>query len=86
MSLSTGLVHVGEQDRATLLSWTRSSSIRAGLALRAKIVLAAADGERTSSICSRLEVSRPTVSQCAPGRSRTCALSRRRRALCPLSY
>lgn len=63
MSLSTGLVHVGEQDRATLLSWTRSSSIRAGLALRAKIVLAAADGERTSSICSRLEVSRPTVSQ-----------------------
>jgi len=63
MSLSTGLVHVGEQDRATLLSWTRSSSIRAGLAWRAKIVLAAADGERTSSICSRLEVSRPTVSQ-----------------------
>ena len=63
MSLSTGPVHVGEQDRATLLSWTRSSSIRAGLALRARIVLAAADGERTSVICDRLGVSRPTVSQ-----------------------
>jgi len=63
MSLSTGLVHVGEQDRATLLSRTRSFSTRAGLALRARIVFAAADGERTSSICSRLEVSRPTVSQ-----------------------
>ncbi len=63
MSLSTALVHVPNQDRETLLSWTRSSSIKAGLALRARIVLAAADGERTSSICHRLEVTRPTVSQ-----------------------
>jgi transposase len=63
MSLSTGLVHIREEDRATLQSWTRSSSVKAGLALRARIVLAAADGERTSSICERLGVSRPTVSQ-----------------------
>ena len=36
--------------------------MRAGLALRARIVLAAADGERTSVICDRLGVSRPTLS------------------------
>src|SRR3546814_7493890 len=63
MSLSTGQVQLRDEDRETLLSWTRSSSIKAGLALRARIVLAAADGERTSSICHRLDVSRPTVSQ-----------------------
>jgi transposase-like protein/transposase len=62
MSLSTGQMQIREEDRATLLNWTRSSSIRAGLALRARIVLAAAEGERTSSICHRLGVSRPTVS------------------------
>jgi hypothetical protein len=63
MPLSTGQVQLRDEDRATLLSWTRSSSIKAGLALRARIVLAAADGERTSVICDRLGVSRPTVSQ-----------------------
>jgi transposase len=61
MSLSTGLVQLRDEDRATLLSWTRSSSVRAGLAQRAKIVLAAADGEGTNSICRRLGVTRPTV-------------------------
>ena len=61
MSLSTGLVHIREQDRAALLSWTRSSSVRAGLAVRAPIVLAAAEGEGTTAIARRLGVSRPTV-------------------------
>ena len=46
-----------------LLSWTRSSSVRAGLATRARIVLAAGHGEGTSSISRRLGVSRPTVIQ-----------------------
>ncbi len=63
MSLSTGSVQIGDEDREVLQSWTRSSSIKAGLALRARIVLAAADGERTSVICQRLGVTRPTVSQ-----------------------
>jgi transposase len=63
MTLSTGLVQVGDEDRATLLSWTRSSSVRAGLAMRAKVVLAVADGEGTSAISRRLGVSRPTVIQ-----------------------
>ncbi len=63
MSLSTGSMQIRDQDREVLQGWTRSSSIKAGLALRARIVLAAADGERTSVICRRLGVSRPTVSQ-----------------------
>jgi transposase len=63
MALSTGLVQLGDEDRATLLSWTRSSSVRAGLSTRAKVVLAAADGEGTSAISRRLGVSRPTVIQ-----------------------
>lgn len=63
MTLCTGVVQIADEDRATLLSWTRSSSVRAGLATRAKIVLAAADGEGTSSISRRLGVSRPTVIQ-----------------------
>jgi len=44
-----------------LSRWSRSSSVRAGLAMRSKIVLAAGDGEGTSSIARRLGVSRPTV-------------------------
>jgi transposase len=58
---STGLVEVSDEDRAALVSWTRSSSVRAGLAMRARIVLAAADGEGTSAIARRVGVSRPTV-------------------------
>jgi transposase len=56
-------VKIRDEDRATLLSWTRSSSVRAGVATRAKIVLAAGNGEGTSSISRRLGVSRPTVIQ-----------------------
>jgi len=63
MALSTGLVQIRDEDRTTLVSWTRSSSVRAGLATRARIVLAAAGGEGTSSIARRLGVSRPTVIQ-----------------------
>ena len=63
MARSTGLVDVDDEDRATLLNWSRSSSVRAGLAMRAKIVLAAANGEGTTAISRRLGVSRPTVIQ-----------------------
>jgi transposase len=63
MALSTGWVDIRDEDRATLLSWTRSSSVRAGVATRAKIVLAAGNGEGTSAISRRLGVSRPTVIQ-----------------------
>src|SRR4029453_15279235 len=48
-------------DRELLESWTRSSSIRAGLAQRARIVLLAADGISNTEIAERVGVSRPTV-------------------------
>jgi transposase len=58
---AAAVLELDEADRAVLLTWSRSSSVRAGLAVRAKIVLAAADGEGTSAISRRLGVSRPTV-------------------------
>ena len=48
-------------DRELLESWTRSSSIRAGLAQRARIVLLAADGVSNTEIAERVGVTRPTV-------------------------
>ena len=50
-----------EGDREELTRWTRSSSIRAGLAQRARIVLLAAEGVSNTAIAERLWVSRPTV-------------------------
>src|SRR5438874_4398311 len=54
-------VHVPEADRTELAAWTRSGTITAGAALRARIVLKAGTGEGTSAIASQLGVSRPTV-------------------------
>jgi transposase len=48
-------------DRDVLESWLRSSSIRAGLAQRARIVLLAAEGVSNTEIAARVDVSRPTV-------------------------
>jgi transposase len=50
-----------EGDREELSRLTRSSSVRAGLAQRARIVLLAAEGESNSAIAERVGVSRPTV-------------------------
>jgi transposase len=61
MALSTCGVEIRDEDRATLESWSRSTSVRAGLSTRAKIVLLAAAGEGTTAIAERLDVSRPTV-------------------------
>ena len=52
---------IGEEDRATLVSWSRSRSIRASHVERARIVLAVADGAGTSGAARQLGVSRPTV-------------------------
>jgi transposase len=54
-------VDVPPRDRQVLASWCRSPSIRAGLALRARIVLLAADGAGTSEIVTRTGASKPTV-------------------------
>ena len=48
-------------DRERLSSWVRSSSIRAGLAQRARIVLLAAEGLSNTAVAARVGVSRPTV-------------------------
>ena len=52
---------LGDGDRELLQSWTRSSSIRAGLAQRARIVLLAAEGLSNTEIAERVGVSRPSV-------------------------
>jgi transposase len=54
-------VEVPPRDRQVLASWVRSTSIRAGLAQRARIVLLAADGVGTAGIMRRTGASKPTV-------------------------
>jgi hypothetical protein len=60
MSVAAPLV-LREGDQARLESLTRSSSVRAGLALRARIVLLAAQGLPNAEIARRTGTSRPTV-------------------------
>ena len=60
MALTTG-VDVPPRDRAELERWLRSPSMPAGLVMRARIVLAAADGAGTNEIVARVGVSKPTV-------------------------
>jgi len=48
-------------DLEELARLTRASSVRAGLAQRARIVLLAADGESNTAIADKVGVSRPTV-------------------------
>ena len=57
----TVAVDVPARDREVLESWTRSPSIRAGLARRARIVLMAADEVPVTDIVERVGVSTPAV-------------------------
>jgi hypothetical protein len=52
---------LSDEDRSTLTTWIRSSTVSAGHAERAAIVLACAGGSGTSEAARRLGVSRPTV-------------------------
>ena len=61
MVRSAEAVEVPEADRSELSAWTRSATITAGAALRARIVLKAGAGEGTFDIARQLGVSRPTV-------------------------
>ena len=54
-------VEVSPRDREVLASWVRPTSIRAGLAQRARIVLLVADGVGTNEIVRRTGASKPTV-------------------------
>ncbi|MGH3589001.1 MAG: IS630 family transposase [Pseudonocardia sp.] len=55
------VLELSEEDRATLASWTRSRTLAAGRAERARIVLAVAEGSGTTAVARQLGVSRPTV-------------------------
>lgn len=56
MPLTVG-VQVPDSDRELLTSWTRSPSLRAGLAQRARVVLLAGDGLGTNEIVRRVGLS-----------------------------
>jgi len=57
----TVAVQMPAEDRAELIRWTRTPSLRAGLAQRARIVLLADEGVGTNEIVHRVGVSKPTV-------------------------
>jgi transposase-like protein len=59
--MPSSALHVSDEDRTTLESWSRSSTVSAGRAERARIVLSVAGGAGTSATARRLGVSRPTV-------------------------
>jgi len=54
-------LEIRDEDRPSLVSWTRATSVKAGLAKRARIVLLAGDGVPNVQIADRVGVSRPTV-------------------------
>lgn len=54
---------VSEEDRAELEGWVRSETMEYRLVLRAKIVLAAAEGESGVAIADRLGISSSTASK-----------------------
>lgn len=53
------ILRVGDRER--LLEWTRSSTVSAGSAQRARILVLAADGGSNAEIGRRVGVSLPTV-------------------------
>jgi DNA invertase Pin-like site-specific DNA recombinase len=50
-----------EADREKLMAWSRASTVPAGLAQRARIVLLAADGVSHAEIARRVGVNQQTV-------------------------
>ena len=62
---------LSDEQREQLLSWTRSTSMPHGLVLRARIVLASAEGLNNTAVAKRLAISLPTVGK---WRSRFLAL------------
>ena len=52
---------LSDDERRTLTTWSRGRSTPARLVLRAKIVLAAAEGKTNETIAAELGTSKPTV-------------------------
>lgn len=55
------VLEVSEEDRETLVGWTRRRTTAQALALRARIVLACAEGATNTAVAERLEVTPQTV-------------------------
>ncbi len=58
---SPRVVELSTEVRATLVRWTRSPALAAGLARRAQIILLAADGLTIRRIAARVGVDRNVV-------------------------
>ena len=56
---------LSEAERRMLENWAKRRKTAQGLALRARIVLACADGGTNIAVAARLRVSRVTVSEVA---------------------
>jgi transposase len=56
-------IELSDDERARLESWSRRRTTAQALALRSRIVLAAADGQSNSEIAEQLGISRPTVTK-----------------------
>jgi transposase len=60
-SPTAALIELSPDERGVLEGWTRRRTTAAALSLRARIVLAAADGESNTEIAERLGVHRNTA-------------------------
>ena len=63
MSKRATPIVVSDEDRATLVRWVRATTTEQRLAIRASIVLAAAEGKSTAAIAQALGVRTATVSK-----------------------
>ena len=63
MSRSATTIVLSDDERTMLAAWVRGTSTEQRLAQRARIVLAAAEGDSTKRIAARLRVRRSTVSR-----------------------
>src|SRR5215469_17811945 len=55
---------VSEADRKALESWLQMPSLSQELGMRARVVLASADGETVRGVANRLKISPNTVAAC----------------------
>ncbi|WP_234784763.1 helix-turn-helix domain-containing protein, partial [Mycolicibacter heraklionensis] len=60
-SPQAAVIVLTDVERAELEGWARRRTSAAGLALRSRIVLAAADGESNTDMAARMGISRSTV-------------------------
>src|SRR3954454_23578346 len=79
---TAAVVELSDEERARLEAWSRRRKTAQALALRSRIVLAAAEGAASYAIAEQLGVSRPTVTKWrnrfAQRGLRGCWTSRRR--------